>query len=174
MAQSLKVVSDVATAILALEAGYELKLKAVEPVLPTLRAMTLFAVVGAMFVIAGVLFLLRPLLPDIFGDIDFVQSLAVCLAIGVALSAQSPAVVMAMLSETGAEGPLSGRCSASVVVADFVVIADVLDRARDHGRGDRRRHRRRRHGAVEVVWELLGSIVFGIAIGMLVGQYLAT
>ena len=39
------------------------------------------------------------------------QSLAVCAAIGVALSAQSPAVVMALLAETRADGPLSRRSS---------------------------------------------------------------
>jgi len=98
MTETLKVVSDTATAILALEAGAELQLKAIKPVMKTLRGITVFAVIGSMFTIAGALFLMRPWLPDVFAKLEFVPSLVVCLAIGVALSAQSPAVVMAMLS----------------------------------------------------------------------------
>src|SRR5262249_6993224 len=56
MTSSLKVVSDTATAILALEAGSELQLKKIKPVMATLRGITLFGVIGAMFAIAATLF----------------------------------------------------------------------------------------------------------------------
>lgn len=171
MTETLKIVSDTATAILALQAGAELQLKSIKPVAKTLRGITLFAVIGSMFTIGGALFLMRPLLPDIFAKLDFVPSLVVCLAIGVALSAQSPAVVMAMLSELRAEGPLSRTLLASVVVADLTVITvfsavlaitgaviggniDILGTT------------------LEVAWELLGSVAFGILIGMVIGRYL--
>jgi Kef-type K+ transport system membrane component KefB len=171
MGISLKVVSSTATALLALEAGLELELKRIKPILKTLRGMILFAVVGAMFTIAGALFLLRPLLPNIFGTMDTTQCLAVCCAIGVALSAQSPAVVMAMLSETRADGPLSSLMLASVVVADLTVITvfsivlaivgAVIGGQIDVG-----------GTALAVIWELLGSVVFGLMLGALVGQYM--
>src|SRR5690242_2077820 len=61
MGVSLKVVSNTATAILALEAGSELQIKKIKPVLGTLRGITIFAVVGAMVSISGALFLMRPL-----------------------------------------------------------------------------------------------------------------
>ncbi|MFT3696633.1 MAG: cation:proton antiporter [Kofleriaceae bacterium] len=171
MTETLKIVSDTATAILALQAGAELQLKTIKPVAKTLRGITIFAVIGSMFTIGGALFLMRPILPDIFGKLDFVPSLVVCLAIGVALSAQSPAVVMAMLSELRAEGPLSRTLLASVVVADLTVITifsavlavasaviggsvDILGTT------------------LEVAWELLGSVAFGILIGMVIGRYL--
>jgi Kef-type K+ transport system membrane component KefB len=171
MSVSLKVVSSTATALLALEAGLELDLKRVKPILKTLRGMILFAVVGAMLTIAGALFLLRPLLPNIFGSMDTNQSIAVCLAIGVALSAQSPAVVMAMLSETRAEGPLSNIMLASVVVADLTVITVfsivlAIVGAVIGGQIDVA------GTAIAVVWELLGSLVFGLLLGALVGQYM--
>jgi len=99
------------------------------------------------------------------------QSMAVCLAIGVALSAQSPAVVMAMLAETRADGPLSRVMLASVVVADLTVITvfsvvlaitgAVIGGNIDVGAT-----------ALAVSWELFGSMVFGVAIGMLIGQFL--
>ena len=121
MTDSLKVVADTATAILALEAGSELNLKRVRPVMKTLRGITFYAVMGSMVAIAGVLFLMRPWL-SFFDGMDLQQSVVVCMVIGVALSAQSPAVVMALLAETRAEGPLSQIILASVVVADLTVI----------------------------------------------------
>jgi len=171
MGVSLKVVSTTATALLALEAGLELEFKRIKPIMKTLRGMVLFAVIGAQFAIAAALFLLRPLLPNIFGDLDTTQSIAVCLAIGVALSAQSPAVVMAMLSETRADGPLSRVMLASVVVADLCVITVfsivlAITGAVIGGEIDVV------GTALGVAWELLGSLVFGLLLGALIGQYL--
>ena len=171
MAGSLKVVADTATAILALEAGSELNIKKIRPVMKTLRSMTFYAVIGAMFTIGGVLFLMQPLLPKIFAGFNLTQSLAVCLAIGVALSAQSPAVAMAMLAETRAEGPLSSVILASVVVADLTVITIfsvvlAITGAVIGGDIDVT------ETALSVGWELLGSMVFGVAIGMLIGLFL--
>jgi Kef-type K+ transport system membrane component KefB len=171
MGVSLKVVSTTATAILALEAGSELELKQIKPILKTLRGIILFGVVGSMFMIAAALFFMRPMFPSIFDKLDVNQSIAVCFAIGVALSAQSPAVVMAMLAETRAEGPLSRTMLASVVVADLTVITFfsivlAITGAVIGGQVDVT------GTAVAVVWELLGSMVFGVLLGMLIGQYL--
>jgi Kef-type K+ transport system membrane component KefB len=170
MAGSLKIVNGVATCILALTAGSELNFKRIRPVMKTLRAMTLFGVVGAMLAIAGVLFLIRPLLP-FFDKLSTTQALAVCGMLGVALSAQSPAVVMAMLAETRAEGPVSQVMLASVVVADLVVImlysvAAAVTGAVIGGGIDVT------ETALAVSWELLGSLVFGALIGALIGQFL--
>ena len=171
MTETLKVVSDTATAIIALEAGSELQLKVIKPLLKTLRGITVFAVIGSMFTISGALFLMRPLLPDIFSQFDLVPSLVVCLAIGTALSAQSPAVVMALLSELRSEGPLSRMILASVVVADLTVITIfsavlAVTSAVIGGNIDVV------GTVVEVVWELLGSMAFGLVIGIVLGRYL--
>jgi Kef-type K+ transport system membrane component KefB len=167
---SLKIVSDGAICIIALTAGSELNIRQIRPVMPTLRAITLYAVIGAMIVLAVTLYLLRPLLPFL-AEMPEDQALAVCAVIGVALSAQSPAVVMALLAETRADGPVSRVILGSVVVADLVVItmyaiastvatsvigggADVLGTA------------------LSVTWHLFGSIAFGLVMGMLIGIYL--
>ena len=171
MTGSLKVVSDTATAIIALEAGSELDFKKVRPLMRTLRSITVYAVIGAMFTISAVLFLMQGMLPKIFGGFNFTQSLVVCMAIGVALSAQSPAVAMAMLAEMRAEGPLSSVILASVVVADLTVITIfsivlAITGAVIGGDIDVT------ETALSVGWELLGSMVFGVAIGMLIGLFL--
>jgi Kef-type K+ transport system membrane component KefB len=171
MGVSLKVVSGAATAIIALEAGAELELPKIKPLMKTLRGITLFAVIGAMFTISGALYLMRPLLPYIFANMTETQSLAVCISIGIALSAQSPAVVMALLAETRAEGPLARTVLASVVVADLCVllfssIAFAVTGAVIGGSLDVV------GTALNVGWELIGSMVFGVLIGMVMGQYL--
>lgn len=170
MAGSLRVVNGVATCILGLTAGSELNLKRVRPVARTLRWVTVCSVVGSMLVLAGTLFLIRPLLP-LFDSMTTTQSIAVCILIGVAVSPQSPAVAMALLSETKADGPLSQFMLASVVVSDLVAVlcyalaaagagmvigggVNVLDTA------------------LAVAWELLGSIVFGALIGVVIGGFL--
>jgi Kef-type K+ transport system membrane component KefB len=172
MGKQLKLVSDVAICVLALTAGAELNLKRLRPVMGTLRGITLYAVIGAQLAIAGVLFVLGPMLRllPFFNGMDFEQMLAVCFVLGVALSAQSPAVVMALLAETGAEGPLSQVVLGSVVLADLVVLlmysaASTLTSAVIGGGTDVV------EAALAVSWELLGSVVFGVAVGMLLGRY---
>jgi Kef-type K+ transport system membrane component KefB len=171
MTTHVKVVSDVAVCMIALTAGAELNVTRIRPLARTLRAMTLYAVVGAMFAIGGVLFAIRPLLPWL-DAMPFDQALAVSLMIGVALSAQSPAVVMALISEMRSEGPVTSVMLASVVVADLVVIvcyaiASAVTGAIVGGGIDVS------ETLMTVGWELFGSILFGGAIGALLGTFLA-
>ena len=170
MTSSLKVVNDVATCILGLTAGGELNLKRVRPVMGTLRAITVLGVIVAMLALAALLFVLQPFLP-MFDGLSGMKSLAVCGLVGVALSAQSPAVVMALLSETRADGPLSRLVLATVVVADLVVVVmysvvaaiagAVMGGEIDLG-----------GTAISVGWELFGSMGFGVVIGMVIAVFL--
>ncbi len=170
MAGSLRIVNGVATCILGLTAGSELNLKRVRPVARTLRWVTVFSVIGSMVVLTGVLFLIRPLIP-LFSDMTTTQSIAACAVIGVAISPQSPAVVMALLSETKADGPLSQFMLASVVVSDLVAV--LLYSIAAAGAGmvigggvDMT------ETALSVAWELLGSVLFGVLIGVVIGAFL--
>jgi Kef-type K+ transport system membrane component KefB len=170
MGASLKVVKGVAICILALTAGAELNFKKVRPILATLNSMVFFSVVVGMTVLAGALLLLRPLLP-FFDQLNFVQSLAVCLTLGIALTAMSPAVLMAMVSEMKSDGPVTQVMLALVVVADLVVIifyalGSAFAVATVGGGIDVMQT------ALAVGWELFGSIAFGLLIGMVIGAYL--
>ncbi|NVB81653.1 MAG: sodium:proton exchanger [Kofleriaceae bacterium] len=170
MASSLRIVNGVATCVLGLTAGGELDLARVKPLLRTLRSITFYGIFVAMLILTGILFLLRPMLP-MFDEMTFVQSIAVCGVIAVALSAQSPSVVMALLAETRAEGPLSRLVLATVVVADLVVIiiysiVAAIAGSLFGGSIDVTAT------TLEIAWELLGSMAFGIAIGVLIGAFL--
>jgi Kef-type K+ transport system membrane component KefB len=172
MTGKLRVVNSVATCILGLVAGAELNLERVRPIMRTIRAAMVFAVIGSMFALAALLYAMRPLLP-IFDGVPVLESLAMCAVIAVALTPQSPAIVLAMLSETRADGKLSQIFLAMVVVADLVVVISysivaaiasaIVGTGIDIGAT-----------ALAVGWELIGSIAFGIAIGMLLGLFLRT
>ncbi|MCE9575694.1 MAG: cation:proton antiporter [Deltaproteobacteria bacterium] len=172
MTHDLKVVSDVAVCMIALTAGAELNFVKIKPYARVLTRMVIFAVIGTFIVLSGVLFLVRPLLP-FFDGMPVADSFAVCMMIGVAASAQSPSVVMAMVSETRAEGPMTRILLAMVVVADFIVIfsyaiVSAIAGAVIGGDIDVTGE------IASVSWELGGSVAFGVAIGALLGVFLRT
>jgi Kef-type K+ transport system membrane component KefB len=167
---NLKVVNGVAVCMIALTAGSELNLEQVRPVARILRRIVLFAIMGAMLLLGGVLYLIRPLVPWL-DAMPSHEAIAVAMMIGVALSAQSPAVVMALVSEMRAEGPVTRVILASVVVADLVVILcyAIASTVTSTVTG----------GGVDVMttvasvgWELLGSVGFGVMVGAVIGRFL--
>ena len=170
MTDSLRVVNGAATCVLGLTAGGELNIKRVRPLLRTLRSITFYGVLFAMVALTVLMFVLRPFLP-MFSGMPTLESFMVCALIAVALSAQSPAVVMALLAETRAEGPLSRLVLATVVVADLVVIivysiVAAITGAVLGGELDLA------STSLEIVWELFGSMAFGVLIGVLIGGFI--
>jgi Kef-type K+ transport system membrane component KefB len=169
MTAKLKIVNGVATCILGLVAGAELNLRKVRPIAKTLVAIMVLGVLGTILVLTGVLFAMRGMLP-IFEGVSASNAVIICAILAVALIPQSPAVVMALISETRADGPLSQLMLAGVVVADLVVVityslvaavgSAVLGAGIDVA-----------GTALTIGWELIGSIAFGIAIGMLIGLF---
>ncbi|MGB8329505.1 MAG: cation:proton antiporter [Polyangiales bacterium] len=170
MIVQLDLIEGVAICLIALTAGGELDLKLMRPLLPTIMALTFWGVIGTGLLLGLGLFLASPRL-------GFLQSLegptlfAFCGMLGVVLSAQSPAVVMALLSETRAEGPVSRTILGTVVIADLVVIvlfsgASAVVRSMMTGEGDPA------GTALTIAWELFGSMGSGVAIGILLAYYL--
>ncbi|HEX4419386.1 MAG TPA: cation:proton antiporter [Kofleriaceae bacterium] len=169
MTGSLKIVNGVATCILGLTAGAELNLTRVRPVMRTLRWIIVIGVLGGIGVLAATLYLMRPMLP-MFDALRSTESIAVCVVFAVALTPQSPAVVMALLSETRADGPLSQIMLASVVIADLVVVLCYAIAAAVAG-GILGGGVDAQELVTSVSWELFGSMAVGVAAGMLIGQF---
>ncbi len=172
MTAKLRVVNGVATCILGLVAGAELDLRQVKPIARTLRSIMIFGVIGAMFVLAGVLFAIRPLLP-IFDGVANGDALMMCCVLAVALIPQSPAIVMALISETRADGPVARLMLAAVVVADLVVVV-IYSLVAAVGGATLGAGVDVLRTALSIGWELIGSIAFGVAIGMLLGLFVRT
>ncbi len=163
MVHALAPVKGVAVCLIALTAGGELNFERMRPLFRVIRSVTLWAVIGSSILSGAALFLMRSWLPFLDG-LDAAQAAGACAVMGVAVSAMSPAVVMALFAELKADGPVSRVILGVVVVADLVVIllfalvssvaktlfggsVDVLNTA------------------LHVSWEILGSLVFGMLMG---------
>jgi Kef-type K+ transport system membrane component KefB len=171
LTDELQMVKGVAVCLIALNAGSELNLARIRPLMRTIRAMTAWAVVGNMLLIGGVLYAIRPLVPFL-DAMSSTEAIAVAATLGVALSAQSPAVVMALVNETRSQGRVTDVILAMVVLADLVVIicyaissaiataviGGSLDVASTIG---------------GVSWELFGSAALGLFIGLLLGTFVS-
>ena len=170
MTGQLKLVGGTATAILALSAGAELNLRAIKPLLRTVRRISTWAVFGTMIVLTGTLIALRPLVPFL-DALPFEHAAAVAGTIAIALTAQSPAVVMALIGETRADGPLTKTILALVVVADLAVIitygmASAASTAVLSGNLDLQA------AATGIAWEVFGSLGVGMFIGIVLGAFI--
>jgi hypothetical protein len=129
------------------------------------------AIFGTMALLAGAAFLLRPLLPFLQA-LPVYQSVLISMVLGVVMAAQSPAVVMALRTETGAQGPLMSTVLGVVVMGDFLVILmfailSTIAQASFGGQADLE------NVARLLSWELLGSLVAGVLIGLVLWFYLA-
>ena len=101
---------------IALTAGTELFLSHDARLAAARDVMDLFAGgPGTMFLLGGVVMAARSLLP-FMAHTTLVQTAAISLLLGVVISAQSPAVVVALRDETNAEGPLARTVLGVVVV----------------------------------------------------------
>lgn len=166
----LRMVGDVATALIALHGGAELDLKQIRPLLASIRSIVWWAIVGAMFVMTFAILALRPLVPFL-GQLEMGHALVVSSVIAVALAAQSPAVVMALIGETRSDGVLTRTILAVVVIADLVVVvaygvASSIASAVISGQADIA------GTASQIGWEVLGSAGIGIFVGVCVSAFL--
>lgn len=167
--ESLQIFSGVAVALIALTAGTELELRAMRPLLRTIGAITALAVCGTTVLLAITVFLARRMLPFMHG-MTVGHAVAVSLVLGVVMVAQSPAVVVALRKELDAEGPVASTVLGVVVIADLVVIllfAIVSAFAKStFGQASQQ-------GIVPALaWELLGSLVAGVLIGVILAAFL--
>ncbi len=170
MIAELELVNGVAICLIALTAGGELNFQRVRPLLRTIGALTAWGVVGTAIVLATALYAASSTLPFL-RDLETPVLISACVMLGVVLSAQSPAVVMALLNETRAEGPLSRTILGTVVIGDLVVImlfgfASSVVHATMSGDADIGR------AAFGIAIEVFGSIGAGLVVGGLLTVYL--
>lgn len=171
MVEGLELVNGAAIALIALTAGGELNVRTMRPLMRTIGWITLVAVLGTTILLSALVFALAPLLPFL-RELSVLAAAASALVLGVTLSAQSPAVVIAVRSETNADGPVMRTILGAVVVADLVVIvlfalASSGARAILQGTSD--------IGAAAgaVAWEIFGSMGAGVIIGGVLLLYLS-
>jgi Kef-type K+ transport system membrane component KefB len=170
MVGDLQLVNGVAVSLIALTAGGELNVRRMRPLMKTIAWITVIAVFGTTLLLTGAVLVLSPLLPFL-DTLSPLGAAAAALVLAVTISAQSPAVVIAVRSETKADGPVTRTILGVVVVADLVVIvlfalASAVARAVLHGSTDLGAT------ATAVAWELFGSLGAGVLVGLVLVLYL--
>jgi NhaP-type Na+/H+ or K+/H+ antiporter len=168
MLADLKVLNGVAIGLIALSAGGELGLRKLRGRVGVVAA-TAGVALGVAFVgIAVAVFALSAYLP-FMRDLPVAQRAVVALTMGVAFSALSPTVVLALLTETGAAGPVSEASLGIVVLADLAIIvafagAKALANATFGGEDAA--------GLADLLVHIVGSIAAGLVLGVVLLIYL--
>ena len=114
-------VNGMAIALIALTGGSEMDFRTMRPLFRSIAWITLIAVIGTSMLLASVTFVLSGYISFLHA-LPFTARVAVSAVVGVVVVAQSPAVVVAIRAETGADGPVARTALGVVVLADLVVI----------------------------------------------------
>ena len=121
MISSLKLVSSVAVGLIALSAGCELDLKHLRPRLRSVAAVSVISLVLALAAVMGLVIALSGWLPFLRG-LTTPQRWVVAFNLGVLIASLSPSVVLALLTESNAQGPVSETSLGVVVLSDIAII----------------------------------------------------
>ncbi len=121
MVGDLKLVNNVAIGLIALSAGGELNFKRMRPRLRAILSIGGVCILTALVVISSAVFALSHFLP-FMADMDAYHRAIVSLTMGTVLAALSPTVTLALINETGSEGPISETILGVVVLADLAII----------------------------------------------------
>lgn len=161
-------ISGLAIALIAFLAGAELRWSEVRQRWRIILTMLGTELGFAFVAIAGTLLLLRPLMPELGGN--WPEAVVVAALVASILVVHSPAVTMALLTETGARGEMTRTALGIVLVADVVVVLlfsgtlSLVQAVTAQGTGG--------VGLGVLLWEILGAVLIGAILGGLVALYL--
>lgn len=165
----LNIFTGVAVSLIALTAGTELELKTMRPLMRTVAWLTALASFGTALVLTLTAWLMRGYLPFMNG-LSPAGMVAMAAVLGVMMSANSPAVVVALRTEMSADGPLCRTVLGAVVMGDLLVIilfaavgaaaAPFLGSASDQG------------ALIHLAWHVGGSLVVGAGLAGLLYLFL--
>ncbi len=121
MVGDVVLIKKVAVGLIALKAGCELNFQKLRPQLRSITLLTLSALFITVIFLFSLIFTIADYLP-FMQPMTTPQRLVVALICANVLAALSPAIVMGILSETQAKGPLSDLCLSIVVFADLAIV----------------------------------------------------
>jgi Kef-type K+ transport system membrane component KefB len=168
MLGDLRLVNGVAIGLIALSAGGELSFRRIRGRLGAILATGGGALLTAVVVITLAVLAASPLL-GFLGAMPWSQRAVVALTMGVVFSALSPTVTLALISESGAAGPISEMSLGIVVVGDLVI---VLAFAAVHALASSTFGQADAGGLSALLWHLFGSIGAGVLFAVVVLVYL--
>lgn len=171
MLEDLSLIKGTAVGLIAFLAGCELNLRALRPRLRGILSTAIFSMIATSVLLFGLFYWITLQLP-VTGGFTGMERAAVALVCANVLVAFSPAVVIAIISETRSRGPLTQLSISAVVIADLlIVISFSLSSAFGHavfpgaGKGV---------GFQALVPHIFGSIFVGALLGLLLAIYVRT
>ncbi|MDX2184546.1 MAG: cation:proton antiporter [Gemmatimonadaceae bacterium] len=172
-AHRLAPVSGLAIALIAFLAGAELRWSEVRSRGPTIAKLLGAEITVTFVLLAGATALFGDALPFIRASGGLAELAAFSLLFASIAVVHSPAVTMALLSETRAEGPVARTTLGVVLVSDVAVVllfSGALALARVLAPPSGLDATGSTVGAV--IWEIAGAAIVGAALGALVALYL--
>lgn len=170
MLPDLALVKGVAVGLIAFLAGCELNLKILRPKLRAIGTAAGLTMIGASVLLFALFYALTWILP-VTKDFGILERVIVAVIAANVLAAYSPAVVVGILSETRASGPLSEMTLSIVVLADLIIVVTyALSSTLAHvvfptaSSGD---------GLGLLVPHIFGSIAAGMLAGALLAVYVS-
>ena len=171
MVVRLRLFNGIAISLIALTAGAEIDLRSIRPLLRPIAWISLLAVPGAMALLALTAWLAREQLPFL-ARLGPWQAAAVATMLGVAMAAQSPAVVVALRDELAAEGPVMRTVLGVVVLSDLVVILLFAVASWFAQSQLAEAESLAALSEASLSWEILGSLGVGVLVGAVIALYL--
>ncbi|HEX7150737.1 MAG TPA: cation:proton antiporter [Thermoanaerobaculia bacterium] len=170
MLEDLALVKGTAVGLIAFLAGCELNVRKLRPKLRAIAVTSALSIFFAVLLLFALFYAITFVLP-ITAGFTTAQRLAVALVCANVLAAFSPAVVIGIISETKASGPLSEMAMSIVIVADLVIVVTyALSSSVAHaifpspaGGG----------GVGTLVPHIFGSIVAGVIAGAILAGYVS-
>ncbi len=163
-AAQLDAVSALAIALIAFLAGAELDLEEIKARGTALLRLTIIELGLVVLVLFGLAFLLRPWIP-FMADTDTQRAILFAMLFALIAVMHSPAIVMAILTETRAAGPAARTTLAVVLLSEVVVVllfTVLLGAAQRILPGTSEPS----GGVLLVIWEIAGSVPVGILLGV--------
>ena len=118
----LLLVNDLAIAIIAITAGGKINLREVQKTFKAVSLVLLFEFTLVLIAVAGLMSIMLSQNPVFEQYGGLLTVVLVALVVGVVATANSPAVVIAVLTETGASGPMAKNALAITVLKDLLLI----------------------------------------------------
>jgi Kef-type K+ transport system membrane component KefB len=166
----LEPVNRLAIALIAFLAGAELRWRELREHLKKLLGILTAELLLTFVLIVGTLLLVQPYVPFL-QNAGRVEAIALSSLFAAVAIVHSPAVVLALLTETGAKGPVTRTTLSIVLVADVVVVL-AFSLTLAIARAVVPSETAAALSAGTVAWELGGSVLVGALLGGAVALYL--
>ena len=169
MINDLTLIKGTAVGLIALLAGCELNFRSLRPTLRAITSIAAITIVAGIGCLWALFFWITSVLPATAGY-STIERVAVALVCANVLAAFSPSVVIGVINETKARGPLSQLCMSVVVLADLAMVISfavtsswarsIFPGTADSG------------GMWSVVEHVGGSIIVGLLVGLILAFYI--